>query len=57
MSLFIGALAFPQAPELADAVKIGVLGGSVLSAIGGWLVLRVAPREVLDYRKEAPARH
>jgi NhaA family Na+:H+ antiporter len=57
MSLFIGALAFPQVPELVDAVKIGVLGGSVLSAIGGWLVLRVARREALDYRKEAPARH
>jgi NhaA family Na+:H+ antiporter len=43
MSLFIGGLAFPGRPELADAVKIGVLGGSLLSAIGGFVVLRFAP--------------
>jgi len=40
MSLFIGALAFPAAPQLADAAKIGVLAGSVLSAIAGLVVLR-----------------
>jgi Na+:H+ antiporter, NhaA family len=45
MSLFIGALAFPDRPELSDATKIGVLTGSVLSAIVGWLILRFAPRE------------
>ena len=33
MSLFIGALAFPASPELNDATKIGVLAGSVLSAL------------------------
>jgi NhaA family Na+:H+ antiporter len=44
MSLFIGALAFPARPELTDATKIGVLAGSVLSALAGWLVLRLAPR-------------
>ena len=42
MSLFIGGLAFPGRPELADAVKIGVLGGSLLSAVAGYLVLRMA---------------
>jgi len=45
MSLFIGALAFPDAPELADATKIGVLAGSVLSAVAGLVVLRLAPSE------------
>jgi Na+:H+ antiporter, NhaA family len=45
MSLFIGALAFPDRPELSDATKIGVLMGSALSAFVGYLVLRVAPRE------------
>jgi Na+:H+ antiporter, NhaA family len=41
MSLFIGGLAFPAAPE-SDAVKIGVLMGSLLSAVAGVLVLRFA---------------
>src|SRR5215207_8521031 len=43
MSLFIGLLAFPTAPELQDAVKIGVLSGSVLSAVTGAIVLRAHP--------------
>ncbi|HEV2564784.1 MAG TPA: Na+/H+ antiporter NhaA, partial [Microvirga sp.] len=45
MSLFIGALAFPNQPELGDATKIGVLMGSALSALAGYLVLSLAPRE------------
>jgi NhaA family Na+:H+ antiporter len=40
MSLFIGGLAF-AAPEQADAVKIGVLMGSVASALAGCAVLYV----------------
>jgi Na+:H+ antiporter, NhaA family len=43
MSLFIGGLAFPAQPE-ADAVKIGVLLGSLVSAVSGMMVLRFAPR-------------
>jgi NhaA family Na+:H+ antiporter len=42
MSLFIGLLAFPSAPELQEAVKIGVLTGSTLSALTGAIVLRFA---------------
>ncbi|MET0308047.1 MAG: Na+/H+ antiporter NhaA [Sphingomonas sp.] len=42
MSLFIGGLAFPGRPELIDEVKIGVLAGSILSALAGYLVLRLA---------------
>jgi NhaA family Na+:H+ antiporter len=45
MSLFIGALAFPDQPELGDATKIGVLMGSLLSALAGYLLLSIAPRE------------
>jgi NhaA family Na+:H+ antiporter len=43
MSLFIGALAFPGSPALAEEAKAGILAGSVLSAIAGFLVLRFAP--------------
>ena len=41
MSLFIGTLAFTT-PEQADAVRIGVLAGSLLSALAGVAVLRRA---------------
>ena len=41
MSLFIGGLAFTD-PAQADAVKIGVLTGSLLSALGGVVVLLLA---------------
>jgi NhaA family Na+:H+ antiporter len=46
MSLFIGALAFPGAidsPEQVE-VKIGVLAGSILSAVVGAVVLALAKR-------------
>lgn len=43
MSLFIGALAFPGDPERVEEAKLGILAGSFLSAIGGYLVLRLAP--------------
>jgi NhaA family Na+:H+ antiporter len=39
MSLFIGALAFGEGSALGDAVKIGVLAGSLLSALAGYLLL------------------
>lgn len=38
MSLFIGMLAFPD-PAYAADIRIGVLGGSLLSAVAGYLVL------------------
>ena len=42
MSLFIGALAFPDHPLLVEEAKLGVLVGSVISAVLGYLVLRFA---------------
>jgi len=43
MSLFIGALAFPGDPGLIEEAKIGVVMGSLPSAIVGYAILRVAP--------------
>jgi NhaA family Na+:H+ antiporter len=43
MSLFIGELAFPAGDQSAP-VRVGVLGGSLLSALTGYLVLLAASR-------------
>ena len=43
MSLFIGLLAFADYPLLQDEVKIGILAGSLVAGLLGWLVLRLAP--------------
>ena len=43
MSLFIGLLAFPDLPLLQDQTKLGVLLGSVLSAVTGAALLRLSP--------------
>lgn len=55
MSLFIGALAFPDHPELVEEAKLGILTGSGLSAIAGLIVLRFArphPRHEQIEREE-----
>ena len=46
MSLFIGALAFPESPLLVEEAKLGVLTGSFVSALVGYLVLRFAPQHL-----------
>jgi len=45
MSLFIGALAFTDAATV-DATKIGVLTGSLASAVAGFLLLRLCGKPV-----------
>ena len=40
MSLFIAALAFPGQPELTEQARIGVLAGSLVSALMGFSVLK-----------------
>jgi Na+:H+ antiporter, NhaA family len=45
MSLFIGLLAFPENEAMADAVKIGVLMGSVTSGLAGAGMLLLAARK------------
>jgi NhaA family Na+:H+ antiporter len=44
MSLFIGGLAFPGHPHLVEQAKLGTLAGSLLSALAGYVLLRLAPR-------------
>lgn len=40
MSMFIASLAFSGAADLMDSAKIGIMGGSLVSGIGGYLTLR-----------------
>ncbi len=54
MSLFIGGLAFAD-PELIEEAKIGVLMGSVLSALTGFAILRLAPLHADHAKVEAEA--
>jgi NhaA family Na+:H+ antiporter len=55
MSLFIGALAFAGRPLLVEEAKIGILLGSLLSALTGYLVLRFAPDRTDLERSRASA--
>ncbi|WP_022681816.1 Na+/H+ antiporter NhaA [Sphingobium bisphenolivorans] len=43
MSLFISGLAFAAHPHEGDAAKLGILLGSLVSAVAGFIVLRVVP--------------
>jgi Na+:H+ antiporter, NhaA family len=46
MSLFIGLLAFGDG-TLQDQTKVGVLLGSLVSAVAGWAVLRMSPKPAI----------
>jgi NhaA family Na+:H+ antiporter len=41
MSLFVGLLAFADHPSLLAEVKLGILGGSLLAGLGGFIILRL----------------
>ena len=43
MSLFIGLLAFAGVPLLQEEVKIGIIGGSLVAGLTGWVALYFAP--------------
>ncbi len=45
MSLFIAGLAFGEGSPQDEAAKLGILGGSLLSALAGWLILTGTPKE------------
>ena len=56
MSLFIGGLAFPGRPELVEQAKLGTLVGSLLSALAGYAMLRIAPRWASPVAEAPPDR-
>jgi NhaA family Na+:H+ antiporter len=53
MSLFIGMLAFATSPALVEEAKLGVMAGSLLSGLLGYLVLRFAKPSADAARAEA----
>ncbi|MEM9086758.1 MAG: Na+/H+ antiporter NhaA [Pseudomonadota bacterium] len=58
MSLFIGELAFPAFPILKEEAKIGIIMGSAISAIFGYIVLRLTtshPPEDCDDTGNVPS--
>ena len=56
MSLFIAGLAFPADRLLVDEAKIGILAGSLVSAIAGCAILRFAPQAIDAASEEAEQR-
>jgi Na+:H+ antiporter, NhaA family len=53
MSLFIGGLAFADAPELMDQTKMGVIGGSIVSALlGAFLMNRASKAKLVENIEE-----
>lgn len=40
MSIFIGNLAFTEAPKYIDSAKVGIIVGSIISGIVGFLILK-----------------
>jgi NhaA family Na+:H+ antiporter len=59
MSLFIGGLAFPNQPVLVEEAKIGILTGSAISAVLGFVILRLTtrhPAEECDDQGNQPSK-
>ena len=50
MSLFVGNLAFVEYPNELDGVKIGVLVGSFLSALVGYILLLITSKKIKNYK-------
>jgi NhaA family Na+:H+ antiporter len=43
VALFVATLAFPGQPQLLTEAKLGILVGSLLSGVVGYLLLRFGP--------------
>ncbi|RSC93113.1 Na+/H+ antiporter NhaA [Tenacibaculum singaporense] len=52
MAIFIASLAFAKSPEFLGSAKIGVLLGSLVSAIIGYLILRYNKTDEIDNEEE-----
>lgn len=48
MAIFIATLAFNGSPAFIDSAKIGILIGSLISAIIGYTILRLTPAKTLN---------
>jgi NhaA family Na+:H+ antiporter len=56
MSLFIGTLAFERGQfDYLAATRVGVLAGSLLSAVAGYIVMRLAFRDRSAGVESAPS--
>ena len=53
VALFVATLAFAAEPELLTEAKLGILLGSLLSAVVGYLLLRLRPRRLPQGRDPA----
>ena len=51
MSLFVGNLAFVENIPYMDGVKIGVLTGSLLSTLIGYLLLLLTSKKIINDKK------
>ena len=56
VALFVASLSFTD-PELTDAAKIGILGGSLVAGVAGYLWLRACPPVQEDQGLAAPDGH
>jgi NhaA family Na+:H+ antiporter len=45
MSMFVANLAFYEVPAMLDSAKVGILAGSIVSGLSGYLLLRVTGRK------------
>ena len=57
MSLLIATLAFPLAPALAAQARLGIIAGSLLSAVMGFGVLWLAAGKCAKATDPASPRH
>jgi NhaA family Na+:H+ antiporter len=51
MSIFIANLAFPASAALLDSAKVGILAGSFVAGLSGYLILRLTTRKEIELRE------